>query len=111
MVNLGGGHPGREFHPAPKPPKMWRLTCSWRRVVDLQEASQLLKYIPEAVPTLNSYANMCRHDAQEYCFLLCTIRKKQRLLINTKLTTGAKKQYIYIYNGVGDKPILYAHIT
>ena len=46
-----------------------------RRVVDLVEANQLLKYIPEAVPTLNSYANMCRQDAQEYYFLLRTIRK------------------------------------
>ena len=33
-------------------------TCSWRRVVDLLKANQLLKYIPEAVSTLKSYADM-----------------------------------------------------
>ena len=42
---------------------------SWRGVVDLLEANQLLKYIPEAVPTINSYDNMCTHDVQEYYFL------------------------------------------
>ena len=38
-------------------------------VVDLPEANQLLKYKPEAVPTLNSRDNMCTKDAQEYYFL------------------------------------------
>ena len=52
----------------------WAVS-SWRGVVDLQEANLLLKFIPEAVTTLNSYANICRHDVQEYCFLLRTNRK------------------------------------
>ena len=39
---------------------------SWRGALDLLEANQLLKYIPEAVPTINSYDNMCAKDAQEY---------------------------------------------
>ena len=34
-------------------------------VVDFPEANQLLKCMPEAVPSLN----MCAHDAQEYYFL------------------------------------------
>ena len=48
---------------------MSKKESSWRGVVDLPEANQLLKYIPEAEPTLNSYDNMCAHDAQEYYFL------------------------------------------
>ena len=67
---------GRVFQPTTKPPGIWRFTYSWRRVVDLPESNQLLKYIPEAAPTLNSYANMLKQDAQEYYFLLRTIRKK-----------------------------------
>ena len=39
----------------------------------------------------------------------CTQLKKQRWLISTRLTTGAKKRYKY--NGVGDWPILYAYIN
>ena len=50
---------------------------SWRLVVDLTEANQLLKYKPEAVSTLNSYDNMC---AQEYYFLFAHNLKKQRRL-------------------------------
>ena len=48
---------------------MSRKESSWRGVVDLPEANLLLKYIPEAVPTINSYDNMCAKDAQEYYFL------------------------------------------
>ena len=42
---------------------------SWRGVVDLPEANLLLKYIPEVVPTINSYDIMCAKDPQEYYFL------------------------------------------
>ena len=38
---------------------------SWRGVVDLPEANQLLKYKPESEPTLSSYDTMCTKDAQE----------------------------------------------
>ena len=48
---------------------MSKKESSWKRVVDLLEANQLLKCKPEAVPTLNSYDNMCTHNAQEYYFL------------------------------------------
>ena len=48
---------------------MSKKESSWRNVVDLSEANQLLKYKPEAVPTLSSYDNMCAQDAQEYYFL------------------------------------------
>ena len=61
---------GKVFQPAAKPPGYWRPKCSWRGVVNLPEANQLLKIIPEAVPTLNPCANMCQYDAQEYYFLL-----------------------------------------
>ena len=44
---------------------MSKKESSWRGVVYLPEANQLLKYIPEAEPTLNSYDNMCTHNAQE----------------------------------------------
>ena len=58
--------PGRVFQPTTKTPGIWSSTCSWRRVVDLPKANQLLKYITEAVPTLKLYANMCKQYAQEY---------------------------------------------
>ena len=38
---------------------MSRKESSWRGVVDMPDANQLLKYKPEAVPNLNSYDNMC----------------------------------------------------
>ena len=72
-----GVTPGRVFQPATELPGIWRSTCSWRGVVDLPEATQLLKYLPEAVPTLNPCANTCKHDAQEYYFLLRTIIKNK----------------------------------
>ena len=57
---------------------MSKQEISWRGVMDLPEANQLLKYKPEAVPTLNSYDNMCTKDAQEYYFLFAYNSKKQR---------------------------------
>ena len=48
--------------------------------MDLREANQLLKYIPEAEPTLHSYDNMLADDAQEYYFLFVHNYKKQRQL-------------------------------
>ena len=47
-------------------------TCNQTCAVghDFPEANHLLKYVPEAGPTLNSYAKMCTQDAQEYYFLL-----------------------------------------
>ena len=48
---------------------MSKKKSSWRGVVDLPEANQLLNYKPEAVLTLNSYDNMCAKDAQAYYFL------------------------------------------
>ena len=48
---------------------MSKKESSWRGAVDLPEANLLLKYIPEAVPTINSFDNMCAKDAQEYYFL------------------------------------------
>ena len=59
---------------------MSKKESSWRGVVDLSEANQLLKYKPEAVPTLNSCDNMCTKDAQEYYFLFAHNYKKQRRL-------------------------------
>ena len=61
---------GKVFQPAAKPPGYWRPTCSLRGVVNLPEANQLLKIIPEAVPTINLCANIRIHNAQEYHFLL-----------------------------------------
>ena len=51
---------------------------------ELVRSSGLLKYIPEAVPNLNSYDNMCTHDAQEYYLLF-----EQTQLISTRHNTGA----------------------
>ena len=39
----------------------------------LERSSGLLKYIPEALPTLYSYDNMCAYGAQEYYFLFAHI--------------------------------------
>ena len=61
----------------------------------MPEANQLLKYIPEAVPTLNSYANMCRNDVQEYCFLLFRF-KKTKTTYKYETHYRAKKRYIYV---------------
>ena len=43
---------------------MSKKESSWIGVVDLLEANLLLKFIPEVVPTLKSYDNMCADDAQ-----------------------------------------------
>ena len=50
--------------------------------MDLPEANQLMKYIPETEATLNSYDNMFTHDAQEYYYFLRTIRKNIEDLAN-----------------------------
>ena len=74
---------------------MSKKESSWRGVVYLPEANQLLKYIPEAVPTLNSYANMCKHNAQECYFLLRTIRKNKLLVIRDNLIFLLTKKLTY----------------
>ena len=53
------------------------MESRWRGVVDLPEANQLLKYKPEAVPTLNSCDNMCTNDVQEYYFLFAHNQKNK----------------------------------
>ena len=42
FVHCSGVTLGRVFQPATKPPGSWRPTCSWRGVVALPEANQLL---------------------------------------------------------------------
>ena len=54
---------------------MSKKESRWRGVVDLREANQLLNYIPEAVPTLNSYATMYK---QEYYVLFANNYKEKR---------------------------------
>ena len=49
-----------------------------RRVVDLLKENQLLKYILEAAPTLNSDVNMCKHNAQEYYFLFAQNKRRKK---------------------------------
>ena len=44
---------------------LFTLGCS----VDAFQYNQLLKYKPEAIPTLNLCDTMCTKDAQEYYFL------------------------------------------
>ena len=58
---------------------MSKKESSWRGVVDSPEASQLLKYIPEAVTTLNLYDTMFTKDAQEYYFMLVLYYKKTKM--------------------------------
>ena len=93
-----GVTPGRVFKPATKLPRIRKFTCTLRRVVDLPESNQLLNYIQEAVPTLNSCAIMCKHDEQEYYFLLHTIRKNKD---NYKYKTHYRSKEAYLYNVVG----------
>ena len=74
---------------------MW----SWRGVVNLPEANQLLKIIPEAVPTLNPCANMCQYDVCKNtisCWRI--IRKNKDDLAKTinKYETHRGKEAIYI---------------
>lgn len=52
---------------------------------------------------------ICADTMRKNTVSCCTQLEKQRRLLSTRLTTGEKKQYIY--NGVGDRPILYAYIT
>ena len=59
---------------------MSQKKSSWRGAVDLPETNQLLKFIPEAVPTLNS----CVHMMRKYTIsCLHTIRKNKDDLANT----------------------------
>ena len=69
----------------------------------MPEANQLLKYEPEAIPTLNSYDTMCTYDAQKYYFLLHTIIKNKDDLANTtyKYETQYRGNISDINNGVG----------
>ena len=59
---------------------MSKKKSSWRGAVDLAEANQLLKFILEAVPTLNKCAHMM-HNNTISC--LRTIRKNKDDLANT----------------------------
>ena len=79
---------------------MSKKETSLRGVVDLPEENQLLKYIPEAVHTLNSYANMCKYDAQEYYFLLHTIRKS-KTTYKHKTHYKGKKATVLVINTNG----------
>ena len=56
---------------------MSKKESSWRGVVGLPEAFLLLKYIPEAVPTLNSYADMCK-QVRRNTISCCAQVEKQR---------------------------------
>ena len=69
--------PGRVFQPANKHPRIWRSTCSWIRVVDLTKANQLLKYLPEAVPTLNSMLT-CANKMRKKTISCCTQLEKTK---------------------------------
>ena len=62
---------------------MRKKESSWIGVLDLPEANKLLKYIPEVVPTLNSYDNMCAHERKNTISCLRTIRKNKDDLANT----------------------------
>ena len=75
-----GVTPGRVFQPATKTPGIWSSMCSWRRVVDLPKANQLLKYKPEAVATLNSYANMCKQVCRNTISCCAQVEKQRRLI-------------------------------
>ena len=68
---------------------MTKKESSWRGVVNLPKADLLLKYIPEAVPTINSYDKMCLKDAQEYCFLFA--HKDDLVNTNYKYTIQGQK--------------------
>ena len=82
---------------------MSKKESSWRGVVDLPEANQLLKYKPEAVPILNSYDTMCTKDAQEYYFMFVHNQKKHKLSTwntlrgNTDLKSNSSK---YLKNSI-----------
>ena len=58
---------------------MSKNKSSWIGAVDLPEANQLLKFIPEVVPTLNSCAHMLRKNTIS---CLQTIRKNKHDLAN-----------------------------
>ena len=68
----------------------------------LERSSGLLKYKPEAVPTLNSCMHMMRKNAIS---CLRTIRKNKDDLTNTtyKYKTQYRVNSSDIHNGVGDQ--------
>ena len=70
-------------------------------VLDLQEAHQLQKYLWEAVSTLNSFANMCKHDAQDA--VSCCAQFKKKKMTDKYEMHYRGKEAIFIYkNSVGN---------
>ena len=82
------------FQLATKTPVIWSSTCSWSRVVDLPKANQLLKYKPEAVSTLNSYANMCKQVRRNT--ISCCAQLEKTKTTNKYKTHNRGKEAIYI---------------
>ena len=89
--------PGRVFPPTTKLPRIWRSMCSWRRVVDLPEANQLLKYIPEAVTTPNSMLRCTNKMPKNNIFFCAQLEKTKTTLVSTRHTRG--KEPINIKRG------------
>ena len=75
---------------------------SWIRAVNLPEANQLLKFIPEVVPTLNSCAHMMRKNTI-FCFRTIITNKDDLANTSYKYKTQYVGNVIDIYNGVGDQ--------
>ena len=71
----------------------------------MPKANQLLKYIPEAVPTLNSNDNICIHDAKNTISCRHTIITNKDDLANStfKYETQYRGNIRDIHNGVGDR--------
>ena len=68
---------------------------SWRGVVDLPETDPLLKNIPEAVPTLNSNAVMCKQVRRNT--ISCYEQVEKTKTTNKYKTHNRGKEAIYIY--------------
>ena len=79
---------------------MSKKESSWRGVVDLLEANQLLKYIPEAVLTLNSCANMYKQVRRRT--ISCCAQLEKTKTTHKYKTHNRGKDAIYNQNGVGD---------
>ena len=58
------------IEPAAKPPGILRSTSIYKEVIDWTESNKILKLLPESFPYINSCANICSQDVQEYYFLL-----------------------------------------